>query len=133
MLENKDKGVYAYCTFNDTVNGQEAKELVKHGDIVSLSIYANQIKEKNGNVIHGNIREVSLVMAGANPGAFIDTVMVHGEEYPDEAIIYADSDLYLAHSENNKQDDTNDDVDETVEDVINTMNDKQKKVLYSLI
>ena len=80
MLENRDDGVYAYCSLNDSDSGQTAKELIKHGDVNSLSIYANQLKQKSNQVIHGNIREVSLVLAGANPGAFIDSIIMHGEE-----------------------------------------------------
>ena len=69
LLENRDEGVYAYCSFNNTEHGQDAKDCVKHGDIVALSIYANQLKQNGANVIHGAIREVSLVLAGANRGA----------------------------------------------------------------
>ena len=75
LLENRDDGVYAYCTLNDTPTGQNVREMVKHGDVSALSIYANQLKQKGGDVIHGAIREVSLVLAGANPGAFIDTII----------------------------------------------------------
>ena len=87
VLQNRREGVYAYCRFNDTESGRQAKEMVKHGDINALSIYANNLKQDMGNVIHGNIREVSLVLAGANPGAFIDNVMAHGEELDDRAVI----------------------------------------------
>ena len=90
LLENRDDGVYAYCSLNDTETGQNAKLLVEHGDIVSLSIHANQLKQVGSDVLHGNIREVSLVLAGANPGAFIDSVFSHGEEMSDEAIIFHD-------------------------------------------
>ena len=79
MLKNREDGVYAYCSFNDSESGQNAKLLVEHGDICSLSILANQLKEQAGNVLHGMIREVSLVIAGANPGAMIDTVMAHAD------------------------------------------------------
>ena len=75
LLENRDQGVYAYCAFNETEAGQMAKQLVEHGDVTSLSIYANQLKQKGGDVLHGVIREVSLVLAGANPGAYIDSVI----------------------------------------------------------
>ena len=90
LLENRDEGVYAYCTLNDTESGAIAKTLVQHGDIVALSIYANQLKQNGGNVMHGTILEVSLVHAGANPGAFIDSVMMHSDsgEENEEAIIY---------------------------------------------
>lgn len=99
LLENRDEGVYAYCKFNDTESGQTAKELVKHGDVEALSIYANQLKENMSNVIHGNIREVSLVLAGANIGACIDNVIMHGEESEEEAYIYTGEDITLSHSE----------------------------------
>ena len=88
LLENRDEGVYAYCSFNDTDQGRNAKELVKHGDICSLSIYANQLKQNGGDVIHGAIREVSLVLAGANPGAKIENVMAHGELDTEQAIFW---------------------------------------------
>ena len=86
LLENRDEGVYAYCTFNDTDAGRNAKALVEHGDVTALSIYANQLKQQGSNVLHGAIREVSLVLAGANPGAFIDSIIRHGEESDEEAI-----------------------------------------------
>ena len=85
LLENRDEGVYAYCTFNGTESGQNAKQLVAHGDVSSLSIYANQLKQQGGDVLHGLIREVSLVLAGANPGAYIDSVISHGEASEEEA------------------------------------------------
>ena len=99
LLENRDEGVYAYCKFNETESGQNAKLLVQHGDVSQLSIYANQLKQQNGNVLHGAIREVSLVLAGANPGAFIDSIIKHGEESDEEAIIYTGEELNLQHSE----------------------------------
>ena len=102
LLKNKDEGVYAYCTFNDTEAGKGAKELVKHGDVKSLSIYANQLKQNGGDVIHGSIREVSLVLAGANPGALIDSVLMHGEYSDDEAVIYTDEEIELSHSDEEK-------------------------------
>ena len=92
LLENRDGGVYAYCKFNNTESGKTAKELVKHGDVDKLSIYANQLKQQGPNVIHGNIREVSLVLAGANPGALIEDVMMHSSDgdyiLEDECIIH---------------------------------------------
>ena len=104
LLENKDSGVYAYCTFNDTETGQYAKMLVQHGDVRSLSIYANQLKQNGGDVIHGIIREVSLVLAGANPGASIDTVIRHGETFEEEAVIYTGDDIEsLEHSDDEKE------------------------------
>lgn len=100
LLENRKEGVYAYCTFNDTEAGRNAKLLVEHGDVTALSIYANGLKQQGFNVLHGAIREVSLVLAGANPGAFIDAVMAHGESFDDsEAIIYTGEDISIAHSE----------------------------------
>ena len=104
LLENRDEGVYAYCTFNDTESGKTAKLLVQHGDVNALSIYANQLKQKMSNVLHGNIREVSLVLAGANPGASIDSIIMHGEESDEEAIIYTGEEITLAHSSNNSTD-----------------------------
>lgn len=99
LLQNRPEGVYAYGKFNDTEGGRMGKEMVKNGDIVSLSIYANQLKQRGADVVHGMIREVSLVLAGANPGAFIDSVMIHGEESDSEATIYTGEDITLAHSE----------------------------------
>ena len=99
LLENRPEGVYGYGTFNDTEAGQTAKLLVQHGDVDALSIYANQLKESMSNVIHGNIREVSLVLAGANIGAHIDNVIAHGEESDEEAYIYTGEDIMLSHSE----------------------------------
>lgn len=98
ILENRPEGVYAYCTLNDTPAGRSAKELIKNKDISALSIYANRLKQNGGDVTHGVIREVSLVLAGANPGAFIDNVMCHGEngEEVDEAVIYTG--LTLEHA-----------------------------------
>lgn len=98
LLENREEGVYAYCTFNDSESGQAAKLAVEHKDISALSIYANQLKQQNGNVLHGAIREVSLVLAGANPGAFIDSIMSHGEDSDEEGIIYTGEQLELFHA-----------------------------------
>ena len=99
LLENRDEGVYAYCEFNDTESGLAAKQLVEHGDVTALSIYANQLKQQGGNVLHGSIKEVSLVLAGANPGAFIDSVIRHGEESDEEAIIFSGEDISLYHAD----------------------------------
>lgn len=140
LLENRDEGVYAYCSFNDTESGTIAKALVQHGDIKALSIYANKLRQNGGNVIHGEIREVSLVHAGANPGAFIDTVLAHGEDSEEEGIIYTGEDIVLAHSDTEEKEtkekdskEAADNGDETVEDVFNTLTDKQKTVVYALI
>ena len=142
MLENRDEGVYAYCTFNDTPYGQNAKELVKHGDITALSIYANQLKQIGGDVIHGAIREVSLVLAGANPGAYIDSIIEHSEDGSiEEAVIYSGENIELSHAEEteNKEIATENtetkkpESEETVKDVFDTLSDKQKTVVYAII
>ena len=104
LLENREEGVYAYCTFNETESGQQAKLLVQHGDVNQLSIYANQLKQQGSNVLHGAIREVSLVLAGANPGAYIDSIIRHGEESDEEVIIYTGEDISLSHSEEEAED-----------------------------
>ena len=138
MLEERPEGVYAYCSFNGTERGQNAKELVHHGDIVALSIFANQLKQRGGDVLHGAIKEVSLVLAGANKGALIDSVMEHGEESDDEAWIsfigYDDIELYHAEGEEDMSEDEKDVQDEeTVQDVYDSMSDKQKKVVAFLV
>lgn len=152
LLENRKDGVYTYCTFNDTEQGQISKILVQHGDISALSIFANQIRERASNVLHGAIKEVSLVLAGANPGAFIDTVALsHGDDADGEAIIYTGEPISLCHSGTKKEDedgaaDDPDDKDEdknpgkkddgdeeTIEDVINTFNEKQKNVFHAVV
>lgn len=133
ILENRDQGVYAYCFFNDTKQGNNAKELVTHGDICSLSIFANQLKQNGGDVIHGAIREVSLVLAGANPGAKIENIMAHGDNSEEEAIIYNDSDeINLAHSEE-KEKMEEENKEKTVKDVIDSMTEEQRNVMYALI
>ena len=99
LLENRDEGVYAYCSFNDTELGKTAKIYVEHGDITALSINANQLQQQGPNVMHGAIREVSLVIAGANPGAFIDTIISHGDDAGDEAIIYTGEKIVLYNSD----------------------------------
>lgn len=157
LLKNCEDGVYSYCKFNDTESGQAAKQLVEHGDVTALSIYANQLKQQGGNVLHGAIREVSLVLAGANPGAYIDSIISHGEESDEEAIIYTGEDITLSHAEdenseegeslkhadenkgetNNMEEETkkpqNQEDEETVEDVWNTLSEKQKTVVYAII
>lgn len=157
LLKNCEDGVYSYCKFNDTESGQAAKQLVEHGDVTALSIYANQLKQQGGNVLHGAIREVSLVLAGANPGAYIDSIISHGEESDEEAIIYTGEDITLSHSEdeNSEEDESlkhadedkgetnkmeeetkkpeNQEGEETVEDVWNTLSEKQKTVVYAII
>lgn len=140
VLENREEGVYAYCTFNDTEAGKNAKLLVEHGDVTALSIYANKLKQNGGNVMHGTIREVSLVLAGANPGAFIDNVIRHGEDCEDEAVIYTGEELVLQHADdqNNNNDDKGDagmdnKGEKTIQDVFDTLTEEQKNVVYALI
>ena len=141
MLENRDEGVYFYGAFNEDEEGQKAKKRVQHGDIRSLSIMANQLRQVGGDVIHGVIREVSLVPAGANPGAFIDIVMSHGEEVGDAMILGYDEAIslhfYHADDEEEKKDEkeSNDEKDseETLEDVINSMTEKQRNTMFGLI
>ena len=134
LLKNKADGVYAYCTFNDTESGQTAKTLVQHGDVKSLSIYANQLKQRGGDVLHGLIREVSLVLAGANPGASIETVAVaHGDgTYDEEAIIYADEDIYLYHADDYEEDDDMSE-ERSYDEIIDSMDDDQREVLADLV
>ena len=141
LLENREEGVYAYCKFNETEAGQNAKILVKHGDITSLSIYANNLKQQGNSVIHGNIREVSLVLAGANPGAFIDNVMAHSDEEGCTGVIYTGEQLMHAEeskveSEEEKKDskkESEEESEETIKDVFDTLTDKQKDVVYAMI
>ena len=119
ILENRKEGVYAYCTFNNTSAGQEAKECVKHGDVEALSIWANNLEQDGHDVLHGVIREVSLVLAGANPGAFVESVMAHGEplyDDEDEAIIYSGEDLYFEHALKKEEDDEDEDKEDETED-----------------
>ena len=161
-LKNRTEGVYAYCKFNDTESGEAAKKLVQHGDVVALSIYANQLKQQGGNVLHGNIREVSLVLAGANPGAYIEDVIRHGEISEGEANIFmgeedtqllhgddmpaeSEEDESLSHADDKKEDTdvANDKKDETktddtgsektVQDVIDSMTEDQKTVMYAMV
>lgn len=150
VLENRDDGVYAYGKFNDTEQGQHAKQLVQNGDVRSLSIWANQLKQMGKDVIHGNIRELSLVLAGANPGAYVDFVMAHSEEESDSFEASWDENIMLYHSsdepkeqkgdpermEDNKNKETstsNENGEKTVKDVIDSMNEEQKTVMYAMI
>ena len=140
LLENRESGVYAYCKFNDTEAGKNAKMLVEHGDVTALSIYANQLKQKGGNVEHGVIREVSLVLAGANPGAFIDSILRHGEASDEEGVIYTGEMLVLFHAEEQNQNEKKEEdkkvangKEKTVQDVIDSMTEEQKNVLYALV
>lgn len=156
LLENREEGVYAYCKFNNTESGQTAKSLVANGDVDKLSIYANKLKTHMNNVMHGCIREVSLVLAGANPGAFIDTVISHSEssEEEEEGIIYTDEHIEtIQHSddnneennkkgENNMEDNKEKKVDEekkesnnekTIEEIFETLNEEQKNAVYAIV
>lgn len=158
LLENRDDGVYAYCKFNNTESGQNAKALVQNGDVDKLSIYANKLKTVTNNVIHGCIREVSLVLAGANPGAYIDSVIVHGEgsDIEEEGVIYTNENIDIiehsektdskddgANSQNNKKEE-NVKMDEkekqeekkdekTVQEVFDTLNEEQKNAVYAIV
>lgn len=151
LLENRDEGVYAYCTFNESETGKTAKLLVQHGDVSALSIYANQLQQNLNNVVHGNIREVSLVLAGANPGAFIDAVIKHGEESDEEAVIYTGETIELFHSEEAAEEPaaeepaaevteeegelahSDEKKETTVGDVYNSFTEEQKTVVHALI
>ena len=141
VLENRNEGVYAYCTFNSTEAGQNAKQLVEHGDVSALSIYANKLQQQGSNVLHGEIREVSLVLAGANPGAFIDSIIRHGEESDEEAVVYTGENLELAHAEDDEESEKQkklehaeeDNKEKTVQDVFDTLNEEQKNVVYALV
>ena len=149
-LENRDEGVYAFCEFNDTESGKTARELVKHGDVQSLSIFANQLKQAGHDVVHGIIREVSLVLAGANPGAFIDDVMMHGDGETGIVIGYNEMIMgRLEHSAdeldkkkeeekiepNDKSDngEKKDDKVETIEDIFKSMNEKQQTAVFAMM
>ena len=149
MLENREDGVYAYCEFNDSESGITARKLVEHGDVRSLSIFANQLKESGKNVLHGVIREVSLVLAGANPGAFIESVIAHGADSETGLIIGYDENIMLYHSsdkedEKDKKDkedtapdkkENKEDGDdkETIQDVFDSMSEKQQKAVYAML
>lgn len=141
ILENRDEGVYAYCKFNSTPNGKNAKEAVKHGDVTALSIWANNLQQAGPDVTHGNIREVSLVLAGANPGAVIESVLVHGvsmSDDEDEGIIYTTETLQLRHADEPKKEkeDTpvaKEDGQKTIKDVFDTLNEEQKKAVAIII
>lgn len=150
LLENREDGVYAYCSLNNTDSGQHIKELVKHGDITALSIWANHLTQKGGDVLHGVIRELSLVLAGANPGACIDyPILEHGEESTNDAVIYTGEELddeagvvnFIKHSdpapktEPKKEKDpmTPKEEDKTVKDVFDSMTEDQKQVVYYFV
>lgn len=133
ILKNADEGVRGYGFFNPTDKGRNAKTILEHGDITSLSIYANKLKQVGGDVIHGDIKEVSLVLAGANPGAYIDEIR-HGEDSVLDAIILSTGDeVIIEHGEIDEDKDSEEDENMTVEDVIDSMNEEQKNVLYALV
>ncbi|MDO4292068.1 MAG: caudovirus prohead protease [Eubacteriales bacterium] len=141
LLENREDGVYAYCSFNDTASGQNAKALVLNGDVTGLSICANKLTQQGGNVLHGVIREVSLVLASANPGAFIEQIMAHGEETGDSAVIYSGEPLSLFHSdtteekkmakENEKT--VEDDKNKTLKEIMDSLTETQKTAVYAIL
>lgn len=147
MLENRDDGVYAYGTFNNTEQGQHAKKLLQNGDVRSLSIWANQLKQIGGDVMHGNIRELSLVLSGANPGAYVDFVMAHSDDEEDTLYANYDENLMIWHSDqppvDNKKGDNNmadtntkpenKPEEKTVEDIINSMNEDQREVMNYMV
>ena len=146
LLENRDEGVYAYCSLNDTESGLAAKKAVQHGDVTSLSIYANKLKQVGGNVVHGVIRELSLVLAGANPGAYIDTVMSHSDDgyeeiesleacWNENIVLYHADDMKgeTMEEEKKKTSAEETDGDETIADVFNTLSEKQKTAVYVVI
>lgn len=132
-LENRDEGVYAFCEFNDTESGKTARELVKHGDVQSLSIFANQLKQAGHDVVHGIIREVSLVLAGANPGAFIDDVVMHGDG--ETGIILGYDEMIMGHLEHSDDEEKKEDEKngETVGDVLKTLTDKQYTAVCAVV
>lgn len=158
LLENREDGVYAYCKFNDTESGQTAKSLVNNGDVDKLSIYANKLKTQMNNVMHGCIREVSLVLAGANPGAYIDSVIVHGEgteDIEEEGVIYTDEHIeIISHSDDNnsklesepetkkedennimekQKEENNNKEEKTVQEIFDTLNEEQKTAVYAIV
>lgn len=141
MLENRDDGVYAYCKFNDTEQGQNVKKSVMHGDVRSLSIYANKLKHVGSDVVHGVIRELSVVLAGQNPGAYIDYVMAHSEDGEDGLIAsYDESALVIYHSEdsttkNDKEDKSvaNENKEKTVQEIYDGFSKEEKDVVHFLV
>ena len=141
LLKNMSDGVYAYGKFNETEQGLNAKMLVQHGDIVSLSIFANRLKQNGPNVMHGDIKELSLVLAGANPGALIDNVIAHGEESNEEAIIYTGENISLdepdlSHEDKNeepKKEEKEVENEKTVKDILDSMTEEQRNVCYAMV
>ena len=155
LLENRDSGVYAYGTFNDSDQGRQAKALVQNGDVRSLSIWANQLKQIGNDVIHGNIRELSLVLAGANPGAYIDFAIAHSEDEGESFIASYDENIVIYHSDEPKEEENKEEEEEpmeenkevlahaeqtstpegeeTIEEIFNTLSDKQKTAVYAIV
>lgn len=160
ILENRNDGVYAYCTFNDTPKGKYAKSIVRHGDVDALSIWANQLKQRGPEVIHGDIKEVSLVLAGANIGASIQEIMVHGEIQENSGVIFSGEHIVLSHSDDNEDEDIDDldseeddedenkeveeekevsedlehaDKEDSSKDILSTFTEKQKNALYGIV
>lgn len=155
LLENRDSGVYAYGTFNDSDQGRQAKALVQNGDVRSLSIWANQLKQIGNDVIHGNIRELSLVLAGANPGAYIDFAIAHSEDEGESFIASYDENIVIYHSDESKEEENKEEKEEpmeenkevlahaeqtstpegeeTIEEIFNTLSDKQKTAVYAIV
>ena len=140
-LENRDEGIYAYGVFNNSDSGKMAKEAIQHGDVRSLSIYANQLKKMGNDVVRGNIKELSLVISGANPGAYIDFVVAHGEEGEEGFYASYDENIMLYHSDNKKEEnkmeeknsDSKNNQDKTIKDIIDSMTEEQKNAMYALI
>lgn len=142
LLENRDEGVYGYVEFNNTENGKLAKSLVSHGDVTQFSIYANKLKEEGKNVVHGIIREVSLVLAGANPGAYIDSVVAHNDdgtvvEDREQGLIWVgerNAEITVAHADEPEEDSDEEESDgETIQDVFDTLTEKQKIAVYAIV
>ena len=155
LLENRDSGVYAYGTFNDSDQGRQAKALVQNGDVRSLSIWANQLKQIGKDVIHGNIRELSLVLAGSNPGAYIDFAIAHSEDEGESFIASYDENIVIYHSDEPKEEENKEEEEEpmeenkevlahaeqtstpegeeTIEEIFNTLSDKQKTAVYAIV
>ena len=155
LLENRDSGVYAYGTFNDSDQGRQAKALVQNGDVRSLSIWANQLKQIGNDVIHGNIRELSLVLAGSNPGAYIDFAIAHSEDEGESFIASYDENIVIYHSDEPKEEENKEEKEEpmeenkevlahaeqtptpedeeSIEEIFNTLSDKQKTAVYAIV
>lgn len=137
LLENRKGGVYAYCSFNDSESGQLGKMIVQHGDVCALSIFANQLQQQGSNVQHGNIRELSLVLAGANPEAYIESVLSHNEKDGESAIIYCvNNDDILEHADTEdktKKEDNENSKEKTVKDILDTLTEEQATVVYALL